>query len=1031
MAPPSRKLLSSPIVTLLCLFYLFSSTALAASAVLGVDLGTEYIKAALVKPGIPLEIVLTKDSRRKETAAVAFKPGKSIKSGVFPERVYGSDAVALSARFPDNVYPNLKRVLGLSADNPVVEDYAIRHPALKLEADKTRGTAAFKSSAFTAEEEAWTVEEILAMELQSIQKNAEALAGKGSRIRDLIITVPPFYTVEEKRAVELAADLAGLRIVELISDGLAVGLNYATSRTFPSINEGGKPETHMVFDMGAGSTKATILKFQGRTVKDVGKYNKTIQEVRVLGSGWDRTLGGDALNSVIVDDMIYQFVTSPAAKTLAPTTKAVQAHGRAAAKLWKEAERLRHILSANANTQTSFEGLYEDLDFKYKITRAEFEKLTESYVERVATVMKQALAIAKLEVKDLDSIILHGGAVRTPFVQKQLEKWIGNADKVRTNVNADEAAVFGAGFRGAGLSPSFRVKDIKAFEAAGYPAGIKYTDVNDKSQTQQIWLPTSFLGAVKTQTFKNQADPFLVQFYQKIPASEGLSLGPEEQAVVTLTSQNLTESVTRLKEKFSCSDADINLKLSARLAADNGEVEVTSLVVDCEIDLAVEKESMVDSVKGMFGFGKKDQIPLAEDNEASSDSTSSMTTSEATSSSSSSSASASSSSKAAKESKENKVPKPTKRWEIIPIKYTLVKNGRPQLPASELKRMKDRIASFDDSDRSRRLREETLNQLEGFTYKVRDLLDSEEFIAASTKAERESLEAKSKAASEWIYAGGAEASREELKAKLKEMKDIVEPIEFRREEATKRPEQLEALQSALNQTLSVISGITEQIANDTKNHEAFSSSVSADAASSSASPSATPTSIADDFDGLEDEEATETSTALPEEKTMDPPVYKSEDLVKPQEAYDGTSAWLKKKLAEQDKLSPTDDPVLLSSEMAVKAKVLQEIHIDLIMKSMRQPYKSSRPTKKIPPKPKAKKTGTKSKKNASKTKSAAKGEKTIDLKGPDGRPKFRVGEDGELPSEEDILAFIEKQKQADAAKEKGSEEEMVDKHDEL
>jgi len=53
------------------------------------------------------------------------------------------------------------------------------------------------------------------------------------------------------------------------------------------------------------------------------------------------------------------------------------------------------------------------------------------------------------------------------------------------------------------------------------------------------------------------------------------------------------------------------------------------------------------------------------------------------------------------------------------------------------------------------------------------------------------------------------------------------------------------------------------------------------------------------------------------------------------------------------------------------------------------------------------------------------------LKGPDGIPKFRVGEDGELPSEEEILEFIEKQKQADAANEKGSEEEMVDKHDEL
>ena len=60
MPPPSRsssgRVFLSPIFAIVFLFYIFSSTALAASAVLGVDLGTEYIKAALVKPGIPLEI---------------------------------------------------------------------------------------------------------------------------------------------------------------------------------------------------------------------------------------------------------------------------------------------------------------------------------------------------------------------------------------------------------------------------------------------------------------------------------------------------------------------------------------------------------------------------------------------------------------------------------------------------------------------------------------------------------------------------------------------------------------------------------------------------------------------------------------------------------------------------------------------------------------------------------------------------------------------------------------------------------------
>lgn len=1029
----SGRIFSSPIFAILCLFYIFTSTALAASAVLGVDLGTEYIKAALVKPGIPLEIVLTKDSRRKETSAVAFKPSKNPSTGSYPERVYGSDAVALAARFPGDVYPNLKPLLGLGAENDLVKEYGIRHPALQLEADKTRGTAAFRSGAFAADELPWTVEEILAMELQSIQKNAEALAG--SKVKDLVITIPTFYTTEEKRAVLLAADLAGLRVLELISDGLAVGLNYATSRTFPSVSEGGKPEYHMVFDMGAGSTKATVLRFQGRTVKDVGKFNKTIQEVKVLGSSWDRTLGGDSLNAVIVDDMIANFVESPKAQEVSATAEKVQAHGRAAAKLWKEAERLRQILSANANTQAGFEGLYEDVDFKYKISRAEFEKLAEKHAARVGVVIQKALDLVSLEVNDLDSIILHGGAIRTPFVQKELEKIVGGSDKIRTNVNADEAAVFGAGFRGAGLSPSFRVKEIRSYDGASFAAGIKYTDIHKKNRHQRLYEPTTNLNAEKQFTFDNHED-FTIDFYQHVASSEGVSGGSAEKQLKAITTQNLNESVALLKEKHKCENKDIRVKLSTRVSPVNGEMDIMKFVVDCEAE-EVEKESMVDSVKGLFGFGKKDQAPLSEDGTAfvdSSSTTESSTTSTSTTSSSSSSKSASAS------AKDKEAPKSKKNLIVIPLKYETELKGIPEVPASEITRMKDRIAAFDDSDRSRRLREEALNQLEGFTYKVRDFLDNEEFIAASTETERSELESKSKAASEWIYSGGADASRDELKAKLKEMKDIVTPIQKRREETAGRPEHLKALKEALEQTKSFIAGVKEQIKNETEAHSSFSASKS----SASASAKTTSTITVDDFVDLEDDEiagsASSTVTAPPEEETMNPPIYTEADIVAPQELYDSISKWLAELSEKQEKLAPTDDPVLLIKDLTEKTKQLQDAGVELIMKSMKQPYKSSRkPTPKFDKPKKATKSKSKTKKSKKTgTATAEEADATIDLGfgGADGKPekgadgegatRFKVGENDEMPSEEQILEAIKKSKENS---EKGKKEDI--KHGEL
>ena len=448
MAPPTRQKASSPWNILLAFLFFFTSSA--SAAVLGLDFGTLNFKASLVKPGIPLDIVLTKDSKRKEAAAVAFKPTRDSSNNViaelgsYPERAYGGDALALQGRMPGEVFPNLKPLLGLiwsGEQSETVNQYSSRYPAVQVEQSGRQGTTFFKSSAFNEAEEPWSVEELLAMELGNIRNNAEGMAG--NLVEDAVVTVPAFYTVDEKRAIEKAAELAGLNVMALISDGLAVGLDYAKSRTFPTVNKGGKPEQHVVFDMGAGSTTATVLRFQSRKVKDIGKFNKTVQEVAVLGTGWDRTLGGDNFNQVIVDDYIRKFVTKPVMKSRGIQAEDVAKNGRLMGRVWKDAEKARHVLSANSEANSFFEELLPEIDFKTKLTRVEFEELTSEYADRVAGPLKDALAAAKLTMADIDSVILHGGAVRTPFVQRKLEEFVGKSDKLRSNVNADESAVFG------------------------------------------------------------------------------------------------------------------------------------------------------------------------------------------------------------------------------------------------------------------------------------------------------------------------------------------------------------------------------------------------------------------------------------------------------------------------------------------------------------------------------------------------------------------------------------------------------------
>ncbi|KAF3765743.1 hypothetical protein M406DRAFT_37664 [Cryphonectria parasitica EP155] len=1002
----------SPLRVILCALFLFTTHVFAASAVLGVDLGTEYIKAALVKPGIPLEIVLTKDSRRKETSAVAFKPPQNgAKAGVFPERLYGSDAMALSARFPGDVYPNLKTLLGLPVDSDEVKEYAARHPALQLESHKVKGTVAFKSKdAFTTQEQAWLVEELLAMELQSIQKNAENMAGPDTTVRSIVLTVPPFYTIEEKRAVETAAEMAGLKVLSLISDGLAVGLNYATSRTFPNINKGEVPEYHMIFDMGAGSTKASVLKMQAREVKDVGKFNKTIQEVVVLGSGWDRSLGGDFLNGIIVDDMVQKFVESPAAKKVGATTEGVKAHGRAMAKLWKDAERLRHVLSANQNTQASFEGLYEDVDFKYKTTRADFEALIEAHAARVGGAIQSALDMAGLNVADLNSVILHGGATRTPFVQKELEKIFGTGDKIRSNVNSDESAVFGASFRAAELSPSFRVKEIRISEGAVYPAGMKWTDDKSKARHQRIWTPTSHLGAAaKEFTFANKED-FSVDFYQEVPASSAdVTTGVEEKATKTLTTKNLTETVSIMKEKYSCEPSEVHFKVSLRLSSENGEVEVAKAYVECEAEV-VEKESLMDGVKNLFGFGdKKDQKPLKDDESSESVDEASTTNSASSSSTTTTTESTTetASSASASESAEGKEKK-TKQMVSVNVKHELTKSGAPQLDKLDILQSKDRLKAFEQSDKARRQREEALNQLEGFTYKSRDLLDSEVFIAASTEAERKSLEEKSSAASDWLYDDGADASKDELKKRLKELQDIVTPIQARIEEGTERPKLLGDLKDALKQTEEFVKNIKDKIAEyDAWTSSASSVTSSSDSSTVTAAPSG-------DFDDLEDDTTTTTRAAKMEDVLKErgpvPPLYTLEDLKETEDIYAKITAWLEEIEPKQEKLGATDDPVMTAKALKEWRQKLDKAGVDLAMKSVKNFDKK-----------KSKSSSSKTKKSkTSSTSSSAGSDRTIE-----------IGKNGQMPSAEELEEMIRQweQQNADPAAEKGSEEKMKGDND--
>lgn len=958
MPPPGRRKAFSFSFLPLLVLLAFAISANAASAALGIDFGTEYIKAAIAKPGSPIEIVLTKDSKRKEAASLAFKPSRAqITDGdAYPERLYGGDALAVSARYPADVYPNLKSLLGVSLQDQGAVTYRKRFPGLQTTtiAREDEGQSIGFTSKNIKKSDPFMVEELVAMELQNIKANAEAMVGNNNFVSDVVITYPAFYTAEEKRALQLAAELAGLHVLGLISDGQAVGLNYATTRSIDSKNADAKPEYYVVYDMGAGSTTATVLKFQGKSVKGPGKKSQIVPEVQVLGVGYDRYLGGDTLNDLIVQDMIYKFLETPKMKKLGVESVHIKTEGKTMARLWKDAEKVRQVLSANSQASASFEGLhYEDVNFKYTLTRSELETLAEPYSLRVAAPLSSALLMADLTLDDLDSVILHGGMTRTPFVQTELEKAVGGSQKIRTNINADEAAAFGAAFRAAGLSSSFRVKDIRTSDIAGSSYTMRWTS-EGKERTQRIFLETSQVGAEKQVTVKS-VDDLHIDFLQTSPRLD------ETQVIVVVEAANLTKSAAELKTTYGCSPSNITTVFNVRLNPLDGLPEITSGSVSCE-GQKLKEGGVMDNVKGLFGFGKKDgQQPIGTDTEdsgeADQDAQTPLPVDDPTSSGTIVSSATAASEKTASSGTAEKS-KPSVVSIPLSLKSNIVGSGTP--PRKALPVIKQRLTAFDTSDRNAVVRSEALNVLEAFTYRARDYLDDEAFVSFSNDKTRKQLQDLLKKTSDWLYGDGADAKTQDFKDKLKSLKAIVDPVLKRKDESGKRDSAVEAFQSSLSTASSMVDMIKSSIEKAALDASASAKSVVSDASAAAAS---SVSSTASNDDDLEDEPytstidlgATETEKAVP--KLYE---YTKEDLAIVEKAYESAKTWLEEKLVAQKKLTPYDDPAVLVADIQARGKKVQEAVSDIVMKQikMQQPPKSKKSKTPKSPKSKAKKTSS-------------------------------------------------------------------------
>ncbi|KAJ3142510.1 Hypoxia up-regulated protein 1 [Physocladia obscura] len=723
------------------------------ASVIGIDLGADWLKVSIVKAGVPLDIVLNRESKRKTDAIV------TVRDNI---RYFGSEAAGLSTRYPETTYPFIKSLIGVQYNDPIAAEYRSIY-SNNMIPDDVRSTCAFS---ITKDGSIYTVEEILGMQLAHAKKQAEISGGES--VSGAVITVPPYLTHHERQAILDAAEIAGLRVLQLMNDGTAIALNYGMGNAVSEL------EYHLFFDMGAGSTVATLAKFTTGKVK-----KNTITSIEIVAVGYDKTLGGKAIDIKLQKHLAKVFMQDVGARAREPITS----NARSMTRLLKEANRVKQILSANTETIASIEGVHEEIDFKVKVTRADLEKLIgDDYFEKLLVPIKTVLKEADLPLSKLNSLVLVGGAVRIPAVQTSLKKLVGD-DKIAQKLNGDEANVLGAGFRAAGISKQFKVREFKIKDTPRYPIEITYNLQESASSvaTTTLFPTNTSLPSKKLMAFKRSSDfEFTLAYKDRGSSGSGTP-------ILTAAVGGLEDALAARKENYE------SVKVQAQIdLGDSGVVVVDHALATFEMKAAVSSGSIAESVLNFFGGKKESKEGNSESEDVKEDESSDQKSSEKKTES-------TKDDKKSDSKKSNSTESDSKKVTTEKVKLTV--NIKYETLAPLTKRFKDdakkRFAIMDEEDAGRRAREEAMNNLESFIYSSQAFLESPDLPSVTTEDQRENLAKQVESAQTWLDDEGFDADTETLKNKFKDLKSIRAPMYNRLLELTRRPEAVAALRQAI------------------------------------------------------------------------------------------------------------------------------------------------------------------------------------------------------------------------------------------
>ena len=375
------------------------------SKIIGIDLGTTNSVVAIMEAGQPK--VLINDAGSRLTPSVVAFTDKG-------ERLVGQRARNQQVTNPTNTIYSIKRFMGRRHSEVAQEEkmvpYSVVGGAEELVKVKAQGKE-------------YAPPEVSAMVLRDLKATAERYLGE--TVTRAVITVPAYFNDSQRQATKEAGKIAGLEVERIINEPTAAALAYGLEKK--------ANEKIAVFDLGGGTFDISIL--------DVGE-----NVFEVLSTNGDTHLGGDDFDQELINFLAEDFRKKEGID-LRKDPMALQ-------RLKEHAERAKIELSSSMETTINLPYITADASgpkhLSVSLTRAKFEQIVGGLVDRCRGPVMQALRDAKLSPKDIDEVVLVGGSIRIPMVQRMVKEIFGKDPNM--SVNPDEVVAVGAAIQGAVLA---------------------------------------------------------------------------------------------------------------------------------------------------------------------------------------------------------------------------------------------------------------------------------------------------------------------------------------------------------------------------------------------------------------------------------------------------------------------------------------------------------------------------------------------------------------------------------------------------